>query len=134
MEFANRNKHTSPKSTRRRGIFPGQRRVRALHVPTATDLRVCVSNSSRLGSSRAAVNQARNDGETPLSRACQKGHLETVKLLSSYGATRDFTINGETRTAEGLSSYYGHLAVTAWLEDPTTAHLLPRDASFSFQG
>jgi ankyrin repeat protein len=33
------------------------------------------------------------DGHTPMSCACQYGHLATAKLLSSYGASRHFDLS-----------------------------------------
>ena len=38
-----------------------------------------------------------------------------VLLLSSYGAARNFNVNGHARTAEEISTHHGHLALTAWL-------------------
>ncbi|EOD36593.1 hypothetical protein EMIHUDRAFT_362334, partial [Emiliania huxleyi CCMP1516] len=60
----------------------------------------------------AAVNQAAEDGVTPLNIACQEGHLEVAKLLSSYGASRAATPLG---TPEENATSAGHADLAAWL-------------------
>ncbi|EOD25886.1 hypothetical protein EMIHUDRAFT_354174 [Emiliania huxleyi CCMP1516] len=60
----------------------------------------------------AAIDQARNDGTTPLFAACQNGHLEVAKLLSSYGASRAATPFG---TPEEAATEDGHADLAAWL-------------------
>ena len=63
-------------------------------------------------SSGAAINQAMNDGTAPLFAACQDGHLEVAKLLSSYGASRAATPLG---TPEEIANSQGHADSAAWL-------------------
>uniref|UniRef100_A0A0D3JBC8 Uncharacterized protein n=1 Tax=Emiliania huxleyi (strain CCMP1516) TaxID=280463 RepID=A0A0D3JBC8_EMIH1 len=60
----------------------------------------------------AAVDQAWNNGSTPLSMACAEGHLEVAKLLSSYGASRAATPFG---TPEEVANRAGHADLAAWL-------------------
>merc|ERR1712153_184596 len=60
----------------------------------------------------AAIDQAKNNGATPLSIACHQGHLEVAKLLSSYGASRAATPFG---TPEEIANSQGHADLAAWL-------------------
>ncbi|EOD06387.1 hypothetical protein EMIHUDRAFT_359590 [Emiliania huxleyi CCMP1516] len=60
----------------------------------------------------AAVNQARDNGVTPLLVACYLGHLDVAKLLSSYGASRAATPFG---TPEEVANRLGHADLAAWL-------------------
>merc|ERR1712153_64454 len=60
----------------------------------------------------AAINQAKENGATPLFVACQNGHLEVAKLLSSYGASRAATPFG---TPEEIATEEGHADLAAWL-------------------
>ncbi|EOD07723.1 hypothetical protein EMIHUDRAFT_359185 [Emiliania huxleyi CCMP1516] len=53
-----------------------------------------------------------NGGFTPLFMACQEGHLEVAKLLSSYGASRAATPFG---TPEEAANSEGHADLAAWL-------------------
>ena len=61
------------------------------------------------------VNQAKNNGFTPLFIACYHGHLGCVQLLSSYSASRTFTINGNDTTAETVATAAGHFDIANWL-------------------
>ena len=67
------------------------------------------------------VNQAANDGTTPLYVACENGDLGVVQLLSSYGASRIFTdtddnlLEAPYDTAEHLAIEQGHHDTAAWL-------------------
>jgi ankyrin repeat protein len=65
----------------------------------------------------AKVNQAMNNGATPLFAACQHNGLllSTVQLLSAYGASRAFVVNGTQRTAEEAAAHFGNEAVREWL-------------------
>eukprot|EP00315_Gephyrocapsa_oceanica_P041702 CAMPEP_0185474468 /NCGR_PEP_ID=MMETSP1366-20130426/2037_1 /TAXON_ID=38817 /ORGANISM="Gephyrocapsa oceanica, Strain RCC1303" /LENGTH=331 /DNA_ID=CAMNT_0028081359 /DNA_START=13 /DNA_END=1004 /DNA_ORIENTATION=+ len=60
----------------------------------------------------AAVEAATAVGHTPLQGACFKGHLPTVRLLSSYGASRSFLLSD---TAESVALRQGHGELAAWL-------------------
>ncbi|EOD11325.1 hypothetical protein EMIHUDRAFT_357793 [Emiliania huxleyi CCMP1516] len=60
----------------------------------------------------ADVNQAKQNGATPLFAACHFGHLEVAKLLSSYGASRAATPLG---TPEEAANSRGHADLAAWL-------------------
>ena len=60
----------------------------------------------------AAMDQANENGATPLFMACQNGHLELAKLLSSYGASRAATPFG---TPEEIANRAGHADLAAWL-------------------
>ena len=60
----------------------------------------------------AAIDQADEQGATPLFAACHQGHLEVAKLLSSYGASRAATPFG---TPEEAANRRGHTALAAWL-------------------
>lgn len=45
----------------------------------------------------ATVDRAMADGSTPLAAATDQGHLECAQLLSSYGASRAFTLSPHRR-------------------------------------
>ena len=53
-----------------------------------------------------------NNGATPLTAACHDGHLEVVKFLSSYSASRAATPYG---TPEAIANSRGHADLAAWL-------------------
>ena len=84
--------------------------------------------------SGAAIGQAQNNGATPLIIACYQGHLEVVKLLSSYGASRAAV--PPLGTPEEAANSRGHAELAArlvasrgWtplahLETLTAAHAL----------
>jgi hypothetical protein len=62
------------------------------------------------------VNQADDDGATPLFAACgKKRQLSTVQLLSSYGASRTFVVSGTQMAAEALAALFGPNELHAWL-------------------
>eukprot|EP00966_Prymnesium_polylepis_P087689 2029140-Prymnesium_polylepis.1 len=61
-----------------------------------------------LCSKGAAINQAKDDGETPLHVVCVFGHLSAARTLSSYGAQR-LPLDME------ISSSGGHAELAAWL-------------------
>ena len=73
----------------------------------------------------AAVNQARNDGGTPLIISSQNGHREVVKLLLASGADVDKVMhNGGTPLA--ISRLKGHREV----EELLLANRLPSLCEF----
>ena len=70
----------------------------------------------KLLAANASVDQADNDGDTPMAVACENGHLGCVQLLSSYGASRTLTPTlAPNDTAEHLATHRGHHDVAAWL-------------------
>ena len=52
----------------------------------------------------AAVDKVGNAGVTPLHMACHEGHVECTQLLSSHGASRSFSIGGQTISAAPAAS------------------------------
>ena len=60
-----------------------------------------------------AVDQAEEQGATPLFAACHQGHLEVAKLLSSYGASRAAV--PPFGTPEEVANSRGHADLAAWL-------------------
>ena len=58
------------------------------------------------------MEQSTDDGLTPMDIACDEGHTECVKVLSSYGALRDFPTS---ETAEQSAQAQGREATLAWL-------------------
>ena len=54
-------------------------------------------------------------GRTPLASATHEGHLACVQLLSSYGASRAWTLSGITDTAEAYATKHDQPAIAAWL-------------------
>jgi len=90
--------------------------------PRRTAPRRCSSRARRatwlecarlLLEANAAVNQARNDGVTPLIMACAEDYLEVVQLLSSYGASRAAV--PPLCTPEEIATEEGHADLAAWL-------------------
>jgi ankyrin repeat protein len=72
---------------------------------------------SALLASGAAVDFTEdNHGRTPLAYACRSGCLETVQILSSFGASRTCcTTIALLTSAEELTAFFGHGSVAAWL-------------------
>ncbi|KOO26013.1 ankyrin repeat-containing protein [Chrysochromulina tobinii] len=62
----------------------------------------------------ADVNKAGKYGDTPMSNACAYDLL-WVRLVSSYGAERAFTIHGTNGTAEERATRFGNTNLSAWL-------------------
>ena len=62
----------------------------------------------------ADVNKAGKYGDTPMSNACAYDLL-WVRLVSSYGAERAFTIHGTKGTAEERATRFGNTNLSAWL-------------------
>ena len=90
----------------------------------------------------ANVNQARDDGATPLWMACQEGQVECAQQLSSYNAARTFEAD---LTAESVATEEGREALAAWLADhevpalvittdPLEVEAATRKGVLSFQG
>ncbi|EOD31535.1 hypothetical protein EMIHUDRAFT_364913, partial [Emiliania huxleyi CCMP1516] len=68
----------------------------------------------------AAVNQARNNGATPLFMACNKGHLEIARLLLEAGAAvSQAEQNGVTPLY--IASQEGHIECVRLLRDASAA-------------
>ena len=72
----------------------------------------CFEAARLLLEAGVAMDQADEDGVTPLFMACHFGHLEVAKLLSSYGASRAATPFG---TPEEVATEEGHADLAAWL-------------------
>ena len=71
--------------------------------------------ASLLLAAGAAAHEAVGNGATPLSVAIASGQLGCVRLLSSHGAPRKFTIHGTARTAEAYATAQMQPAIAAWL-------------------
>ena len=98
----------APRGGRGEQPSPQQRLHAAVHRVPGGDAEII----QLLLEAGAAISQARNDGVTPLFAACDKGHLEVAKLLSSYGASRAATPFG---TPEEVANGEGHADLAAWL-------------------
>ena len=66
----------------------------------------------------AAVNQANNEGATPLLMAIQEGNEAIARLLAQHGAIVKQVLtapNGWQGTSEDLARGHGHPALAKWL-------------------
>ena len=71
--------------------------------------------ASKLLAAKASVNQAdHNNGIMPMTFACHRGDFGLVQLLSSYGASRNFS-DAPYNTAENVATLGRHHDVAAWL-------------------